>query len=203
MDAAGSERAFIIGFSEGGCMACVFAATYPQRTRGLLLWGTMPRWVQAEGFPWGFPLDEHQRIVAEVAEHGVPDEYLTGAGAGAGEASDKELAGLKRYFRASASPTQLATLERMNQDMDIRDILPAIRVPTLVLNRVADPVAPIEAVRQMAAEFPVLGWSSFLATRTHTDQTTTISWRRSRSSSPASDPRLERTACLQRCFSPT
>ena len=50
MDASHSERAFVFGISEGGCMACVFAATYPQRTRGLLTWGTMPRWVQTEGY---------------------------------------------------------------------------------------------------------------------------------------------------------
>lgn len=72
MDAAGSERAFVFGFSEGGCMACVFAATYPERTRGLVLWGTMPRAVQTEGYPWGFEPAEHERMIAEMAERGVP-----------------------------------------------------------------------------------------------------------------------------------
>jgi pimeloyl-ACP methyl ester carboxylesterase len=65
MDAAGSERAVVYGVSEGGCMACVFAATYPQRTRGLVLWGTMPRWVQTEDYPWGFERAAHDRIVSE------------------------------------------------------------------------------------------------------------------------------------------
>jgi class 3 adenylate cyclase len=154
MDAAGSERAFVFGISEGGCMACVFAATYPDRTRGLLMWGTMPRWVQTDDFPWGFERGEHARIVAEMAEHGMTIEYLTGKGAGMTHATDEELAVALRYCRAAASPTQMAALERMNQDMDIRDILPTIRVPTLVLNRVADPVAPIEAVRYMAERIP-------------------------------------------------
>ena len=154
MDAAGSDRSVIFGYSEGGCMACVFAATYPERTRGLLLWGTMPRWVRADDYPWGFDRDEHTRIVAEMAEQGMTVEYLTGQGAGMAHASEEELADVIRYCRAAASPTQMAALERMNQDMDIRDILPTIRVPTLILNRTSDLVAPIEAVRFMAKRIP-------------------------------------------------
>ena len=154
MDAAASERAFVFGISEGGCMACVFAATYPARTRGLLLWGTMPRWVRVEDYPWGFERAEHARIVADLAERGMTTEYLTGEGAGMTHASDEEVADVLRYCRAAASPTQMAALERMNQDMDIRDILPTIGVPTLILNRIGDPVAPIEAVRYMTARIP-------------------------------------------------
>ena len=154
IDAAGSERAVIFGYSEGGCMACVFAATYPDRTRGLLLWGTMPRWVRVEDYPWGFERDEHTRIVADMAERGMTVEYLTGQGARMTHASEGELAEALRYCRAAASPTQMAALERMNQDMDIRDILPTIGVPTLILNRTTDPVAPIEAVRYMASRIP-------------------------------------------------
>jgi class 3 adenylate cyclase len=154
MEAAGSERAVVFGFSEGGSMACVFAATYPERTRGLLLWGTMPRWVSTDDYPWGFDPADHARIVGEMAERGATIEYLTGKGAGMADATQVELEETLRYFRAAASPTQMAALERMNRDMDIRGILPTIRVPTLVLNRIGDPVAPIEAVRDMAARIP-------------------------------------------------
>ena len=154
MDAAESERAVVFGFSEGGCMACVFAATYPERTRGLLLWGTMPRWVKTDDYPWGFQPDEHARIVDELAEHGMVGEYLTGKGAGMSHATPAELEEVIRYFRAAASPTQMAALELMNRDMDIRGILATIRVPTLVLNRTSDPVAPIEAVRAMTSRIP-------------------------------------------------
>jgi class 3 adenylate cyclase len=151
MDAAGSEQAVLFGISEGGCMACLFAATYPERTRGLILWGTQARWVQSEDYPWGFPRDDHARIVAEMAEHGMTREYLTGAGAGMTDLDESEFDWLMRYFRAAGSPTQLAALEQMNRDMDIRAILPSIRVPTLVINRSDDPVVPIEAARALAS----------------------------------------------------
>jgi class 3 adenylate cyclase len=154
MDAAGSERAVIFGASEGGCMACVFAAAHPERTRGLLIWGTMPRWVRTEGYPWGFEPDEHARIVAEFAEQGMTAGYLTGEGFGMTHATEDEVAEMLRYCQSAASPTQIAALERMNHDMDIRDVLPTIRVPTLILNRTGDPVAEIEAVRSMAARIP-------------------------------------------------
>jgi class 3 adenylate cyclase len=153
MDAAESRRAVIAGDSEGGCMACVFAATYPERTRGLILWGTQARWVQAEDYPWGFPPQEHARIVGELAEHGMTVEYLTGAGCGMPK-DPVIVEFMLRYCRAAASPTQLAALERMNVDMDIRDILPSIRVPTLVMNRVDDPVVPMGAARHLADAIP-------------------------------------------------
>jgi pimeloyl-ACP methyl ester carboxylesterase len=154
MDAVHSERAFMLGFSEGGSMACLFAATYPERTRGLLLWGTMPRWVSSPDYPWGAEPAEYARVIDELAERGATAEYLIGMGAGLGKASEAEIDEYRRYFAAAASPSQLASLERMNLEIDIRAILPTIRVPTLVLNRVADPVAPIEAVRAMAVQIP-------------------------------------------------
>jgi pimeloyl-ACP methyl ester carboxylesterase len=75
MDAAGSERAVIAGDSEGGCMACVFAATYPERTRGLVLWGTQARWVQTDDYPWGYPLEDSERFAREFSEEGMTLEY--------------------------------------------------------------------------------------------------------------------------------
>lgn len=154
MDAVGSERAFILGNSEGGCMACMFAATYPHRTAGVILWGTMPRWVEAEGYPWGFSVEDHDRVIAEMAEKGVTPEYLTGKGAGMPDLSGSEMELVLRYCRSAASPTQAAALERMNDDMDIRAILGSIHSPALVLNRRDDPCADIEAVRMMASQMP-------------------------------------------------
>lgn len=151
MDAAGSQRAYLLGYSEGGNMACVFAATYPERTLGLLLWGTMARWTSTNDHPWGPPIDDWRRMVDDLAAHGVTDEYLLGYGAGL---SNEELDRERRLWLAMASPSAIAALERMNIDIDTRDILPTIHVPTLVMNRRGDPVAHVDAARDLAAHIP-------------------------------------------------
>jgi class 3 adenylate cyclase/pimeloyl-ACP methyl ester carboxylesterase len=151
MDAADSQSAYVLGISEGGNMACVFAATYPERTLGLLLWGTMARWTSIEGYPWGPPIDDWRRMVDALAAHGVTDEYLLGYGAGL---SKEELERERAEWLAMASPGAVAALERMNIDIDTRDILPTIHVPTLVMNRRGDPLAHVDAARDLAAHIP-------------------------------------------------
>jgi acetyl esterase/lipase len=153
MDAAGTDRAFIFGYSEGANLAALFGATYPERTRGLLLWGAQARWTRADDYPWGLTRAEYDREIAYLAENGATLEYLTGWGAG----SPKDLPYVKffmRYLKASASPAALAALERLCSSIDMRDILPAVRVPTVVMNRTGDPVANIEAARDVAARIP-------------------------------------------------
>ncbi len=153
MDAAESERAVIAGHSDGGCMACVFAATYPERVRGLILWGTQARWVQTADYPWGTPADEHEDLVRELGESGVTEQYLTGEGCGI-PSDEATVQFMLQYCRAAASPTQLAALEHMNAEMDIRDVLPTINVPTIVMNRSKDPVVPMAAARYLADAIP-------------------------------------------------
>jgi len=148
MDAVGSERAFILGNSEGGNMACLFAATYPERTRGLLLWGVQARWVSTGDYPWGPSVDEQLAMIDGLAKHGVTDEYLFGSWAGL---PPDEMERDRRIYKAAASPAAYAALERMNLEVDTRDILPRIHVPTLVMNRRGDPVANVEAARDLAS----------------------------------------------------
>jgi pimeloyl-ACP methyl ester carboxylesterase/class 3 adenylate cyclase len=155
MDAAGSERAFIVGVSEGASMACVFAATSPERTRGLIVWGGQARWVQAPDYPWGETPEEHAASIERISESWPPLEYITGGGAGLGEDADQALIDYyMRVGRFGASPSAAVALERLNGQIDIRDILPTIHVPTLVLNRTGDPVANIDAARDLAARIP-------------------------------------------------
>ena len=155
MDAASSERAVIYGASEGASMACVFAATYPERTRSLIIWGAQARWVQAEDYPWGMTPAENEQMIEHVREHWPSAEYLTGAGAGIGRDVDPSVLDFyMRYAQASASPSAVAALEQMNAQIDVRDILPTIRVPTLVMNRTGDPVANVGAARDLAAHIP-------------------------------------------------
>ncbi len=155
MDAASSDRAVIFGQSEGASMACLFAATYPERTRSLIIWGGQARWVRAEDYPWGLTPVEYKRMVEHVREHWPSAEYMTGAGAGYGPDADPALLeSALRAAQAAASPSAVAALEEMNAQIDIRDILPTIRVPTLVMNRTGDPVANVDAARDLAAHIP-------------------------------------------------
>ena len=152
MDAAGSERAFIFGTSEGGSMACVFAATYPERTSGLILWGTQATWIRTDDYPWGESREDALAEVEELAEKGLTDTYLFGFGAGEGTGmSEDEKERMRRLWRSATTPGALAALERMNLDIDIRGVLPSIRVPTLVMNRTDDPVANVDAARDLAS----------------------------------------------------
>jgi pimeloyl-ACP methyl ester carboxylesterase len=154
MDATESQQAAIFGVSEGGSMAALFAATDPERTRALLIWGTQPRWTSSEDYPWGQTPAEYERMIREL-ENWPSVEYMTGPGAGLGKDVDPAfLAWFIRYGRAAAGPAAAIAYEKMNALIDIRPILSAIRVPTLVMNRTGDPVAHVEAAREMATQIP-------------------------------------------------
>ena len=154
MDSAGSERAVLFGISEGASMACVFAATYPHRTRSLIIWGAQARWFQTDDYPWGMTAEESERLIADCRENWPSLWYLTGPGAGIPRDDRELLDFFVRYGQAAASPAAAAALEEMNQQIDVRDILPTIRVPTLVMNRTGDPVAHVDAARQLANAIP-------------------------------------------------
>ena len=155
MDDVGSKQAAILGFSEGGSMACLFAATYPQLTRALILWGVQARWIKTDDYPWGMTKAESDKQINELAENGVNVEYLFGSGAGIPKNTDPEtLEWMFRYFHAGASPSSLVALEQMGVEIDIRGILPTINVPTLVMNRTGDPVANVAAARDLATRIP-------------------------------------------------
>jgi len=118
-----------------------------------VLWGAQARWVRADDYPWGPTREEADQEIAYLAENGVTLEYLTGPGAGI----PKDLPHVRffmRYLKASASPSALAALERMLCSIDMRDILPSVRVPVVVMNRTRDPVAHVEAARDVAARIP-------------------------------------------------
>ena len=152
MDAAGSERAAILGASEGGSMASMFAALYPARTQALILVGCQARWTQTPDYQWGNTPEQEARMIDDLRRNWPSAEYLMGAGAGLGRDVDPAfLEWFLRYAQAGASPRAIVALEEMNASIDIRDILPTISVPTLVINRTGDPVAHVEAARDLAA----------------------------------------------------
>jgi len=133
----------------------VFAATFPQRTRGLIVWGGQARWLKTDDYPWGLTQSEYERLIRLVREQWPSVEYILGPGAGLGRDVDPAvLDWFLHYAQAGASPSAIVALERMNAQIDTRDILPTIRVPTLVMNRTGDPVADVEAARDLAARIP-------------------------------------------------
>jgi pimeloyl-ACP methyl ester carboxylesterase len=136
MDAAGSERAVVLAVGEGGPLSMLFAATYPERTSALILWATTPRFVRSAELPWLPSRGSWDENVAEVArrwgEVAFNEELVRRANP---DASEEEISHFARVFRLSVSPGAAAHYFRMNSDVDVSDVLPSIRVPTLVIYR--------------------------------------------------------------------
>lgn len=154
MDAAGSETAALCGVSEGGPMAVLFAATYPERVRALVNYGSLPRFVRGPNFPWREPKHEYlAEWEAGAAVWGTEESARGWFESQDLEASPEQIRDRARRERLLASPGALVQLARMNAEIDVRPVLSTIRVPTLVLHRTLDPI-PIEGARWMAEQIP-------------------------------------------------
>jgi pimeloyl-ACP methyl ester carboxylesterase len=153
MDAAGSERAALFGFSEGGNLSALFSAAYPDRTVALVTFGIFARRLRSEDYPWApTPEQRHREIKLVEAEWGKEMDLDVLAPSVAEDQVFKQ--NLLAYFRRSASPGAAAALLRMNTDIDIRDLLPTIHVPTLILHRKGDLEARVEEARWIAGRIP-------------------------------------------------
>jgi class 3 adenylate cyclase/pimeloyl-ACP methyl ester carboxylesterase len=150
MDAAGSRRAAVVGVSEGGPMSLLFAATHPSRVAALVIYGSLPRFVWAPDFPWGQTRAEWDRSLEHEIRHWGTIELAREENPDTDEA---ELELIARRRRLSASPNAFRQIEVMNQSIDVRDVLAAIGVPTLVLHRTGDQL-PIEGARWAAGQIP-------------------------------------------------
>ncbi len=153
MTAAGSERAVIFGLSEGVPMSLLFAATYPQLTSALVLYGGMARSTWAADYPWAAPADalmESSEAMAPYLYEGAVAEIMAPSLADLPFARDL-FAKLQRY---SASPAMLEQLFRMFLDIDVRPILPLVDVPTLLLHRRGDRAVNYQASKWMADQIP-------------------------------------------------
>jgi pimeloyl-ACP methyl ester carboxylesterase len=153
LDAAGSEQTALFGHSEGGSMSVLFAATYPQRTRALVTFGVFARRRRSPDYPWA-PSDADREATIEQVEHDWVTEDLVRPLVPSRADDSAFLAQLATYYRHSASPGAAAQLLRMNTEIDVRAVLPAIRVPTLVLHRTDDRDALVEEGRWIAARIP-------------------------------------------------
>jgi class 3 adenylate cyclase len=149
MDAAGSERAALFGSSEGGLMSVLFAATYPERTRALVTLAIYAKRLWSEDYPWA-PTPETRAAEIESIERNWGGEMDISELAPSADEAFKRRA--VTYLRRSASPGAAVALLRMNSQIDVRDVLPTIGVPTLVMQRADDRDVNVEEGRWIAAQ---------------------------------------------------
>lgn len=153
MDAAGSQRAALLGVSEGGPMCSLFAATYPERTSALVMIGTYAKRIYADDYPWAPTLEQRQQFFDVIrADWGKPVGIETRAPSMAGDPVFRDW--WATYLRMGASPGAALALTQMNAEIDVRPVLPTIRVPTLVLHRSDDLCLKVEEGRYVAGRIP-------------------------------------------------
>src|SRR6185503_15914337 len=153
MDAVGSERAALCGVSEGGPMCSLFAATYPEKTLALVMIGTYAKRIRDAEYPWG-PTAEQREQFFEVMRK------LWGGPVGIDERAPSVAADPQfrdwwaTYLRMGASPGAAVALTQMNAEIDVRNVLPSIRVPSLVIHRTEDQCLKVEEGRFVADRIP-------------------------------------------------
>jgi class 3 adenylate cyclase len=153
MDAVGSKRAALLGHSEGGNMCVLFSATHPERTTALLLVGSYAKRIRSEDYPWAPTVEERAREIEETeATWGSPEAFRALAPSKENDPDFQRWIG--RYLRQSASPKAAAALLRMNTQIDVRNVLPTIGVPTLLLYRTHDADVHVDEGRYVAGRIP-------------------------------------------------
>jgi class 3 adenylate cyclase len=153
LDAVGSEKAAVYGISEGGPMSILLAATSPERVTALALYGTWARLVQGPGYPEGVPAEQFERFIdANRDNWGGPVALNLWAPSLVGDKPAERW--WARLLRQGISPSGAEALIRLYTQVDIRDVLPTITVPTLVAHRTGDRMVPIGAARVLAAGIP-------------------------------------------------
>jgi class 3 adenylate cyclase len=153
MDDASSERAALVANFEGGPMAILFAATYPERTSALVLVDTYARLARDDDYPHGLPadtLEKFREVATERWRTGYTLEWLIPS-----LAADPEMRKfIARFERASASPGVFSAIARMNGSVDVRAVLPTIHAPTLVIHRADNPWVRVGHGRYLAEHIP-------------------------------------------------
>jgi class 3 adenylate cyclase len=153
MDAAGSTRASLFGISEGGPMSALFAATYPERTAALVIFGSYAKRVWDPEYPWAPTREQRQESIKNIEEQ-------WGGPVGLNELAPSICHDVRMrnwwatYLRRSAGPGDAVKLMKMNTEIDIRHVLPVISVPALILHREDDQDMNVEEGRYMARKIP-------------------------------------------------
>jgi class 3 adenylate cyclase len=151
MDAVGSSRAALLGSSEGGPLSLLFAASYPERTLALILWSSSPRYTWAPDYPWGVSEQEAENEINDMVNRWNDLDSMVKVIEGFAPDIDRETKlALATAWRQSASPSDVVALYRMNNEIDVRDVLSTITAPTLVMNRIGEHPVNVEGSRYLA-----------------------------------------------------
>jgi class 3 adenylate cyclase/pimeloyl-ACP methyl ester carboxylesterase len=153
MDAVGSERAALVGVSEGGPMSILFAATFPERVHSLTLFGTFATFACSDDHPWMPTAEERAARRLAVEEHWGSGLVLASF-CPAGEVTDDNLEDFAASEVACASPGAVTRLMEMNGLIDVRSILPTISVPTLIVHATGDNIVPFRSGEYLARHIP-------------------------------------------------
>jgi class 3 adenylate cyclase len=155
MDAAGSARAVLFAVGDAGPLCALFAATFPERSVGLVLINSTPRFVRGPDFPWLPSRGEADQRIEEnlrrALDPSLRAELFT---LGNPDVTEAEIQSFTRVFRNSVSPGTSVEYQRMNLDVDVCDVLPSIRVPTLILHRTELARPDIRGAQYMASRIP-------------------------------------------------
>jgi pimeloyl-ACP methyl ester carboxylesterase len=153
MDSVDSTTAFVCGLSEGGPMSVLFSATYPDRTRGLILIGSGVRPLEAPDWPYGRSRQEWHELIEELSESwgqgGLMNLFLPSF---VGDERARRL--WARYQRMGGSPGTVRALMEANALIDVREVLPHIQVPTLVIHRTDERLVHVGSARYCAERIP-------------------------------------------------
>ena len=157
LDAVGSKRAALCGVSEGGPMCALYAATYPDKTDALIMIGTYARRLWAPDYPWAPTPEQREQFLGTIArDWGGPVGIAERAPSRANDPEFSEW--WATYLRMGASPGAAERLTRMNSEVDVRRVLPTIRVPTQVIHRTGDLCLRVEEGRYVAQNIPGAVW---------------------------------------------
>lgn len=153
MNAVGSERAALCGVSEGGPMCSLFAATYPEKTLALVMIGTYAKRIRDAEYPWGPTQEQREQFFDVMREQwGGPVGIDERAPSLADDPKFRDW--WATYLRMGASPGAAVALTKMNAEIDVRNVLPSIRVPSLVIHRSEDQCLKVEEGRFVAERIP-------------------------------------------------
>jgi class 3 adenylate cyclase len=153
LDQVGSQRAAIMAHIDAGPMALLFAASRPERTSALVLVNCSAKWVAADDYPIGIPLEVAQAIRTQIDQLWGTDA-LVGMWAASRAGDERFRRWSTKYQRAMASPRTIQAFNRVSLEIDARPVLPLVQAPTLVLARRDFPVVPIEQARYLAEHLP-------------------------------------------------